>query len=226
MDCRTFRNKLEDYLEDGLDFAGRFGMERHAQQCINCGKTMADAAQIRQMMSGLNRVQAPPNFETSITNEIAQRRLRARTFSIRRLWGTFAGDRLWRNLAVASSGLAILAVGIFVSFQYLVPPQDSAYRAIAEKPAVSPAETIAAGTYASLEPASQRTDEVAGAAMQPALPAGDFVLEKEPAEADYVEHLVVGADGRPVTIQLPMPRKIHLNYSQISDEYFIQNVSH
>jgi hypothetical protein len=53
-----------------------------------------------------------------------------------------------------------------------------------------------------------------------------LALEQEPAEVEYMEHLVVGAEGRPVTIQLPMPRKIHLNYSQISEEYYIQNVSH
>ena len=40
MNCRTFQKNLEDYLADGLDFAGRFGMERHARQCISCGKEM------------------------------------------------------------------------------------------------------------------------------------------------------------------------------------------
>jgi len=37
MNCRTFHRTLEDYLEGGLDFSGRFGMERHARQCLSCG---------------------------------------------------------------------------------------------------------------------------------------------------------------------------------------------
>ena len=72
MDCRKFHGNFEDYLEGGLDFAGRFGMERHAQQCIVCGKKLAAAQRLRAMARELQRVQAPLNFESSVLNEIAR----------------------------------------------------------------------------------------------------------------------------------------------------------
>ena len=52
MDCRTFNKKLEDYLEGGLDFPGRFGMERHAGHCFACGKTVADAQKLNPVNQG------------------------------------------------------------------------------------------------------------------------------------------------------------------------------
>jgi hypothetical protein len=233
MDCRTFHKDLEDYLEDGLDFAGRFGMERHAQQCISCGKDMADAQKIRQMVSGLNRVQAPSNFEASVNNEICKRKLHSRAFGIGRFWNYAQDGLLWRNLAIASSGLAILVIGVFVSFQLAVPKQDSSSPVISEKPGEPYIERIgdystSAGTNPSplVERTNENTIEVAKTPRQQGAPGLEFVSDREPSEAEYVEHLVVGADGQPMTIQLPMPRRIHFNYSQMSDEYFIQNVSH
>ena len=106
MDCKTFHKNLEDYLEDGLDFAGRFGMERHAQQCIGCGKDMADAQQIRRMVSELERVKAPDSFEASVISEIGKRKWDARSTGIRRFWIYGPEGPQWRKLALASSSLA------------------------------------------------------------------------------------------------------------------------
>ncbi len=59
MNCRTFHRTLEDYLEGGLDFSGRFGMERHARQCLSCGKEMSDAQQLRRMVSEFSALRRP-----------------------------------------------------------------------------------------------------------------------------------------------------------------------
>jgi hypothetical protein len=59
MDCRKFHRDLEDYLEDGLDFSSRFGVERHAQQCIHCGKVLSNAQQLRRMTRQIEKVKAP-----------------------------------------------------------------------------------------------------------------------------------------------------------------------
>ncbi len=113
MNCRTFHRTLEDYLEGGLDFSGRFGMERHARQCLSCGKEISDAQQLRRMVSELQRVKAPSDFETSVLREISMRRAHGRLSGFRNFlmhgleWPSF------RKLALASSCLAILCFGIF-----------------------------------------------------------------------------------------------------------------
>jgi hypothetical protein len=233
MDCRTFHKNLEDYLADSLDFAGRFGMERHAQQCIGCGKDMADAQRIRRMVSELERVKAPESFEASVINEIAKRKLNARATGIRRFWIYGHEGLPWRKLALASSSLAILAAGVFVFFNLNTPRQSSTSPAAMgkpEKPYIDGDLAQDAGMSApvpSMENTrSGETPEVAETAKEPRITEREFVPEWHGAEAEYVEQLIEGVDGRPVTITLPMPRKIYLQYNQMPEEYFIQNISH
>jgi hypothetical protein len=233
MDCRTFHKNLEDYLEDSLDFAGRFGMERHAQQCIGCGKDMADAQRIRGMVSELERVKAPESFEASIINEIAKRKLNARTAGIRRFWIYGHEGPPWRKLALASSSLAILAVGVFVFFNLNAARQNSTSPIAMEKPEKPYVNVDLTPDTSRSEPApsmeksrSGEIPEVAETAKEPRVTERKFVPEWGAAEAEYVEQLIEGVDGRPVTITLPMPRKIYLQYNQMPEEYFIQNISH
>ncbi len=86
MNCRTFHRTLEDYLEGGLDFSGRFGMERHARQCLSCGKEMSDAQRLHQMVSELQRVKAPSDFEASVLREIGMRKAHGRFSGFRSFW--------------------------------------------------------------------------------------------------------------------------------------------
>ena len=146
MDCNKFHQNLEDYLEDGLDFPGRFGMERHAQQCIRCGKEMAGAQQLRRMMSEMDRVKAPSNFESSVLNEIGKLKARSRFFNFKRWW--FYGFELpsARKLALASSCVAVLAFGIFY---FSDRPRRTAPGPLSNPPALmvqEPAKVIADAT--------------------------------------------------------------------------------
>ena len=74
MDCRNFHENLEDYLDGGLDFADRFRMERHAEQCFACGKELADARTLRLLTVSLAHVKAPADFESRVRREIALRK--------------------------------------------------------------------------------------------------------------------------------------------------------
>jgi hypothetical protein len=235
MDCRTFHRNLEDYLEDGFDFAGRFGMERHAQQCIACGKELTNAQRLRQMVSELKAVKAPPDFEAFVINEIGNRKLNARSSAIRQFWIYGLGWPSWRKMAVASSILAVLAVGIFFSLRFAVSDKtDPASPLISEERDVMTTDGVEAkgDTAKSVDQPEQTapikvdTPRIVQPAQPARVPEWDLGSEREAAEAEYVEHLTVGSDGRPVTIQLPMPRKIRMQYGQMSEEYFIQNVSH
>jgi hypothetical protein len=111
MDCRKFHRILEDYLEDGLDFSGRFGMERHAQQCIGCGKVLSNAQQLRRMARQLDRVKAPGSFEADVLREIGRREARGRFFGLRRFWLYGFDPPSIRRWALVASCLAVLVIG-------------------------------------------------------------------------------------------------------------------
>jgi hypothetical protein len=233
MDCRTFHKNLEDYLEGGLDFAGRFGMERHAQQCIRCGKELRDAERLSRMVSELKRVRAPLDFESSLIDEIGKRKLKARDGGIGRLRFFAPYQVSWRQLALAASGLAVLGLGIFLSQRQAEPPKAATSLPppeIVEKADGADTHTDASGEISVLthpvERADAKTLDAAGIPQQSDIPSLEFVGSGDAPEAEYVEHLIMGEDGRPVKIQLPMPRQIRMQYGQMSEEYFIQNVSH
>jgi len=110
MDCRNFYKNLEDYLDGGLDFAGRLGMERHAEQCFACGKKLADARGLRRMTASLARVSAPADFEARVGREIALRKSQG-IFARVRNYLAFGFE--WRRFAFSAAVCAALVFGIF-----------------------------------------------------------------------------------------------------------------
>src|SRR5437867_13402331 len=108
MDGRSFEKNLEDYLEGGLDFPGRFGMERHAQQCYVCGKGMATAQRLSALAKDIGHVSAPVNLEASVLARIHARDSRSwlHDFWVYRFEGPS-----WRALALTALSMAF--VGIF-----------------------------------------------------------------------------------------------------------------
>ncbi|MBN1567396.1 MAG: hypothetical protein JXA73_06090 [Acidobacteria bacterium] len=232
MDCRTFHQKLDDYLEDGLDFSGRFGIERHAQQCIRCGKALADAQHLRQMVQGLQRVKAPANFETSVLKEIARQKANERFWNIRKYWICGFEWPSWRKLAIASSGLAVLGLIIFYASHRTNTERVSAPVPVAAEPAKIFIEAKEANrpvnkveTPLKKEPLLAETrkakpkDLPSPVAVEPVL-----VDDRDAVEPGYVEYTI----GEPAehAVPLRLPKKIPLRYNPISEEYFILNVSH
>src|SRR5512136_102372 len=118
MDCGTFHRNLEDYLDGGLDFPGRFGVERHAQQCLSCGKDLADAQRISRLAKELNRVKAPCEFEAQVHRRIQSRGLHRRP----KLWKLqyFWWDRRpLRSLAWGTAALILLVGGGFYTSNWI-----------------------------------------------------------------------------------------------------------
>ena len=240
MDFKNFRRALEDYLEGGLDFSGRFGMERHARQCMSCGKEMSDAQRLHQRVSELQRVKAPADFEASVLREIGARRAYGRFSDFRSHW--MPGFASFRKLALASSCLAVLCFGIFYASYRTVfnrkstTPQVASARAKVDveakeaknSPGTSPA------THAPNKPAAEPLKSAKGV-RPPALLKRESVIDamdgkirdmQEVKDTDYVEYSMPGPDNRPVPVRLPLPKIIPVRYGQMSEEYFIQNVSH
>jgi hypothetical protein len=238
MDCRKFYRDLEDYLEDGLDFSSRFGMERHAQQCIRCGKVLSNAQQLRRMTRQIEKVKAPANFETSVLNEIGRSETNDRFLGLRRFWLYGFEMPSMQRLAVVASCLAVLGFGAF----YLLPVLSN--RTAPEIPSavvsVEPAKTHQNANLQPMETAQQQPEattvaakttpplSVEAPAMRRTLEPPDQGLEqmvdKQVSDADYVEFQVMGPDNRPVTFR--WPNKPRVRYGQTPEEYFLRNVSH
>ena len=167
MNCRTFHRNLEDYLEGGLDFSGRFGMERHAGECIRCGKELADARSLGRLAAGLVRVRAPEDFEEALCGRIAARESRGFLPRLRRL-GTY-GFALPSpgTLALAASCALILGLGAFYALDPDAPGPRPAQRAETtgpEAPGVEPVRAEQAQAGPVLSP-SARTEAVEVAAV-------------------------------------------------------------
>ena len=234
MDCRTFHKNLEDYLQGGLDFPGRFGIERHAQQCLACGKDLADAQKLGRMARELERVPAPAGFEAELLRRIQTSGLRRRPalWRLQYLWPDWLS---WRPVWVASAA-ALLAAGVFFSLQHFTPEQDPTDPAAIAEKASPQATTIPVNggvpelPSASL-PAAARDFAVPVILMPDGGADPRFVVEPgassgfgEAAGTEYVEYAIPGADGRQVVMRLPTT--IRLRHIQPSEDYFLRNVSH
>lgn len=237
MDCRKFQKNLEDYLEGGLDFPGRFGMERHARQCFHCEKELAGAQKLGQMARELTRVSAPPNFESALLSRIQVRGERSRFMSLRRFW--VYDYPSWRTVAMGTATLAFLSVGILLMFKTQWTGRESQAPDIplagspAQASGSSGANTAYDSARNSMSPAAtlEKSDPRPPAPIAIVSPPerGGYSAEDqgfygqiEPSE--YVDYLVPGPGDRPMIVRLP--KTIRMKYGQPSEEYFIRHVSH
>lgn len=247
MDCRTFHRNFEDYLEDGLDFAGRFGMERHADQCISCGKDLAAAQKLRSMVRELEHVKAPEGFEASVLNRIGNRKARGRFCSgLRRLW-IYGLERPSLKLSLTFCSLAVAGFGVFLLSNSAVDNEPPVVSPVAvHKPAAVEPEIkepvsvpqvreaapvpLPVKEVARTEEISKRPEVVSEVAVKAppvsVLPQPGPVANLDIAETDYVEYQMIGPDKRPVTLRFPLQIKTRMQSGQTHEEYFIRNVSH
>jgi len=233
MDCKTFHRILEDYLEGGLDFSGRFNLERHARQCIRCGKELADAQQLRRMVSELQRVKAPVNFEASVLKEIGIRKAHGRFPGLRSFWIYGFEWPSLRICALAASGLAVIGIALFYASLRPAVDRASAPPPVRNEPPAAVAEVEEPAKVP--EPVVQAAlpqREMRPAAAKPARKPRPAAVDPAPLpeqgvqEAEYVEYLMPGPDNHPVPVRLALPKVIPVRYGQMSEEYFIMNVSH
>jgi hypothetical protein len=230
MDCRKFHRILEDYLEDDLDFSGRFGMERHAQQCIGCGKVLANAQRLRRMASQLERVRAPENFEAAVLNRIGKWEMHGPFSGFRRFWLYGFDMPSVRKLVLITSCSAVLIIAALYLYPTLMDrtaPEGSAAQVFPEL------ETSDGG--------SMPAPETTAVAAQPVPPlpvevpqirkirksseqAYDQMVDQEVTDSDYLEFQVIGPDNRPITFR--WPTRYRVRYGQTPEEYFLRNVSH
>jgi hypothetical protein len=227
MNCRTFQKNLEDYLENGLDFAGRFGMERHARQCARCGRELADARRLGRLVRGLDKVKAPPNFESDVLYEIGERKLHSR-FPMLRSFLVFGFDMLsWKKYALAVSVVLILGLG-FLYWKSLEgrnqsEPSTWTNADSVNRPAVDRNEKSRVPSMANAGMPGENAGLATDRPFDTVSGEGSYV-DYRASESDYREYRAIGPDNLPMII--PLPDRIHMRVTPPSEEYFIRNVSH
>lgn len=238
MDCRTFHKQLEDYLEGGLDFPARFGMERHAKHCFACEKDIAEAINLKQMAQELRSVGAPPDFEARLLARIHAEKARRGFWKPRSFW-LYRWDRFsWRTLSAVVATIVLVAGAIsFLHFEIFFNRSASKLWETTGRLATPFAGGDAGGSAADFGLPLRVRPGVADANSSlvgvPAINingAGFFGRDPwatpfaEPGDSDYVEFLVPVSGDRQLVLRLP--RTIRMRYDQPSQDYFIRNVSH
>ena len=206
MNCRIFHQKLEDYLEGGLDFPARFGVERHADQCYACQKEITTALKLRQMARDFRRVSAPTSLENALMARIQAEKSHRIYWKIGLLWRYGLEGFSWRA-AGATAFAAILIVG---GIAYFISGGSN------EAPIVQS------------DMLRQVTPPEAGLLQDAKLQEsgenrwGSPVFQ--PGDSEYYEFLIpVSGEGQ---LMLRLPKRIQMRYDQPSQQYFIRNVSH
>ena len=236
MDCRTFHKKLEEYLEGGLDFPGRFGMERHAQQCFSCGKDVSDAQKLSRAARDLGRVKAPADFEAALLARIQSEHSRKRGGWVWRL--PVFGTGAWSCRPAAWGALAVTLLGVGIFYLARWNGSDTSGVSVAQKTSARPAEAQQVPVDAE-NPAAQERPNLAE--VSESLPAkgrkasrndvvfstqesGLSIFAEPAADSGYEQYLIPGPDNRQIIVRLP--KTIRMRYGQPSEEYYIRNVSH
>jgi hypothetical protein len=236
MDCRKFQKNLEDYLEGGLDFPGRFGMERHARQCFGCERELAYAQKLSQMAREIKRVSAPAGFEAGVLSRIHARGPRSRFWSLRRFWIYGFDYPSWRLVALGTSALALLGFGVFFALFWVGRDHKSPASWVSNTPtsvSSSLQNTGFVSAPSSLEPSARPesaetrnsgpvTLDSPRVRSRSSTEDDGFAGQTEPSE--YEECLVPGPGDRQMIVRLP--KTILMRYAQPSEEYYIRNVSH
>jgi|WetSurMetagenome_2_1015567.scaffolds.fasta_scaffold22689_4 hypothetical protein len=252
MNCRTFHKKLEDYLQNGLDFPARFGMERHARQCLGCGKDLANALELRQKVLELKRVKAPVDFESSLLDKIGMCKTPSRFSAFRRFWIYRLEWPSLRKAAFATSGLALLTLGIVFSYHMVthskhLPPSSLKATNAAGSEGAEKTVPVASSQEVLPPPQSTGNDVSAADFFKPAFPTKhlpNFPMEifaetwktttarprmMSIAERDSLDAQELDIISRSKIISVPpssLPNQIRIKYLPASEEYFFQYVSH
>jgi hypothetical protein len=224
MNCQTFHRQLEDYLQNGLDFAGRFAMERHADHCVHCCRRLADARKLGLAARELHRVKAPPGFESSVMNEIAARKLRRRSAAFGWLSGFGSESPLWQRFALTASCLIVLGFGLL----YIYGPGEMLSNRAGSADTGMRANSPDTETAAVNRPTTSRTASLGYWANMPEVVVDEsedgLSMRFQANESDYGEYTALGPDNVPMII--PLPNTIRMQVGPPSEEFFLTNVSH
>jgi len=240
MNCKSFQKNLEDYLEGGLDFPGRFGMERHAQQCYVCGKGMVTAQRLSELAKQVGRVGAPVNLEASV---LARIHARDSSSWLHDFWVYRFEWPSWRALSLAALSMAFVGIAAFWAARGMNWAGPARHPELTHIPVAEglgtttpqqSAPTQAAGPLVALR--QDRVGEVSETSVKPLTVSPRRFGNRSPysteeswaaqplqsVDEDYLEYAVPGQRN----LIMRLPKTIRMRYAEPSQEHFIRNVSH
>ncbi|MCL1901529.1 MAG: zf-HC2 domain-containing protein [Endomicrobia bacterium] len=109
MNCKKFKIIFNAYIDNALTEQDRKLFELHLSDCAGCSKEYAGFQNIKQLVSGLSRQNAPANLENKVMEKIQN--------------GVFTSNPLELFIAAAKTSLiaAVFIFGIIAALSFFTP---------------------------------------------------------------------------------------------------------
>ncbi len=80
-ECKTFQEKIFDYVDGLLPTGARKDVVRHLEECLDCSEIYEGVTKVRWQLRNLNSIKVSPDFETVLRTRISmERSLSRRSF--------------------------------------------------------------------------------------------------------------------------------------------------
>jgi hypothetical protein len=80
-ECKSFQEKMFDYVDGLLPTGARKDVVRHLEECLDCSKIYENVTKVRWQLRNLNSIKVSPDFETVLRTRISmERSLSRRSF--------------------------------------------------------------------------------------------------------------------------------------------------
>jgi len=80
-ECKSFQEKIFDYVDGLLPTGDRKDVVRHLEECLDCSEIYENVTKVRWQLRNLNSIKVSPDFETVLRTRISmERSLSRRSF--------------------------------------------------------------------------------------------------------------------------------------------------
>jgi len=80
-ECKSFQEKIFDYVDGLLPRGARKDVVRHLEECLDCSEIYENVTKVRWQLRNLNSIKVSPDFETVLRTRISmERSLSRRSF--------------------------------------------------------------------------------------------------------------------------------------------------
>jgi hypothetical protein len=80
-ECKSFQEKMFDYVDGLLPTGARKDVVRHLEECLDCSEIYEGVTKVRWQLRNLNSIKVSPDFETVLRTRISmERSLSRRSF--------------------------------------------------------------------------------------------------------------------------------------------------
>jgi len=73
-ECKSFQEKIFDYIDGLLPTGARKGVVKHLEECLDCSEIYENVTNVRWQLRNLNSIKVSPDFETVLRTRISMER--------------------------------------------------------------------------------------------------------------------------------------------------------